>query len=255
MKSLMKIHRSLGLSMCVLLLMTNLAYSQSETENKKSVEIQKRKDSIVKPKGHVLTYYGLRKLEHDPQVSEEEKLREWEEFIVRARSNITYAKKAVERWKKAARQRVLENVRNDDQDKSLAPATKITRWKRIIKLYPRSQEARLAKKRVTYWQNAETKLLVESANRVEKQSASKVERIQAWLKVTKWTKSGPEQRAAQKRIKVLQQQLFQEAKDLDRIRRVDAATKLAGWRDVLAGAPTSSQKKLALKRISNLEKK
>ena len=123
-----------------------------------------------------------------------------------------------------------------------------------MKLYPSSQEARLAKKRVNYWQNAETKLLVESANRVEKQSASKVERIQAWLKVTKWTKAGPEYRAAQKRIKALQQQLFQEAKDLDRIRRVDAATKLAGWRDVLAGAPTSSQKKLALKRISKLEK-
>lgn len=255
MKSFMKIHPSIGLSLCVLMLFISNAHSQSEGEKTKPSETSKKPESVVKPKGHVLTYYGLRKLEHDPQVSEEEKLREWEEFIVRARSNIAYAKKAVGRWKKAARQRVLENVRNDDQDKSLTPATKIKRWKRIIKLYPSSQEARLAKKRVTYWQSAETKLLVESANRVEKQSASKVERIQAWLKVTKWAKSGPEQRAAQKRIKVLQQQLFQEAKDLDRIRRVDAATKLAGWRDVLAGAPTSAQKKLALKRIAKLEKK
>jgi hypothetical protein len=209
---------------------------------------------IVRPEGHVLTYYGLRKLEHDPEVSEEEKLKEWEAYLVRARANILYAKKAIDRWKTAARQRVLENVRRDDRDEALQPGEKITRWKRIIKLYPKSRESRLAQKRISFWKSAETKLLVEAAENVERKRGNKVERIQAWKKVVEWTKAGPEGKAARKRIKALQDQLYSEAQSLDRITRVDAKTKLASWQDVLAGAPTSAQRRKAKKRIAVLKK-
>ena len=233
-----------------ILLCSPVAFADTPTENKSSAD-----KAPSRPAGHVLTYYGLRKLEHDFKVSEEEKLKEWEEYIVRTRTNLKYAKKAVNRWKKAARQRVLENVRKDDSDSKLAPGDKMKRWARIIKLYPKSKEAQLARKRIAFWRIAETKLLVEAADNVEKQSGTKVERIQAWHKVVKWTKNGPEAKAAQKRIKALQQQLYQEAQSLDRITRVDAKTKLASWKDVLAGAPTSAQKRIALKRVGELEKK
>ena len=233
-----------------MLLFSPVALSATPSDKKPSVE-----KSTARPAGHVLTYYGLRKLEHDVKVSEDEKLKEWEEYIVRTRDNLAYAKKAVNRWKKAARQRVLENVRKDDSDSKLRPGDKMKRWARIIKLYPRSKEARLAKKRIAFWRMAETNLLVEAADTVEKKNGSKVERIVAWQKVVKWTKSGPEVKAAQRRIKALQQQLYQEAQSLDRITRVDAKTKLASWKDVLAGAPSSAQKRVALKRVKELEKK
>jgi len=211
--------------------------------------------ATARPEGHVLTYYGLRKLEHDPNVSEEDKLKEWEAYVVRARANIAYAAKAIDRWKTAARQRLLENVRRDDNDAELRPGEKMDRWKRILKLYPKSREARLAKKRIAFWRNAETKLLVEAAENVERQRGSKVARILAWRKVIDWTKQGPEQKAAQKRINALQQQLYSEAQSLDRINRIDAKTKLASWKDVLAGAPTSAQRRKAQKRIKALEQK
>lgn len=211
--------------------------------------------SIKRPDGHILTFYGLRKLEHDTAVSEEEKLREWEAYIERAKQNIEYAKTAVERWKKAARARVIEGVQKDDHDPKLRPSEKMERWKRIVSLYPRSKEASLAQKRIAFWRSIETKLLVEAAEEVERERGSKVERIRAWSKVSDWVGRGPEQRAAIKRITALQSQLFAEAKSIDKIARVDSATKLASWRDVLAGAPTPPQQRLAEERVKELSMK
>ena len=204
------------------------------------------------PEGHVLTFYGLRKLEHDEDVSDEEKLKEWEAYIERTRQNLDYAKKAVQRWKNAAKMRVIDSVQKDDRDPTMRPRDKMKKWERIVSLYPKSGEARLAKKRIAFWRTIETKLLVEAAEEVERDNASKVERIRAWRSVTEWVSRGSEARAAERRIAALQKQLFQEAQSLDRIARVDAATKLASWRDVLAGAPTGSQRKTAEKRIREL---
>ncbi len=227
------------------------ADTPGEKETPKPQEVSK--NTSARPAGHVLTYYGLRKLEHDANVSEVEKLKEWEDYIVRTRKYLDYAKKAVNRWKTAARQRVLENVRKNDSDPKLRPGEKMARWQRILNLYPKSKEARLAKKRISFWRIAETKILVEAANDVEKRGDSKVDRIGAWQKVVRWTKEGPEAKAARKRIQTLQKQLYQEAQSLDRIARVDAKTKLASWKDVLAGEPSKAQRRIAKKRIKELE--
>ena len=209
---------------------------------------------MAKPaQGTVYTYYGLRKLELDPSVSDEEKLTEWEAFITRANDQIAYAKAAVERWKNAARLRVIESVQNDDRDPKLTPRDKKQRWERLVKLYPRSREARTAKRRIAHWRAAETKRLVEAAEEVERSGAPKVERVKAWQAVADWVAAGPEARAARKRIKALQDQLFAEAKSLDRIGRVDGATKLAVWKDVLAASPTAAQRRTAERRVRELE--
>lgn len=204
------------------------------------------------PDGQVLTYYGLRKLEHDESVSDEDKLREWQDFIRRAKEHIAYAETAVERWKNAAQLRVIESVQKDDHDPKLRPSDKMERWQRILDLYPKSKEARLAQQRMAFWRGVETKLRVEAAEEVERERKSKVERIRAWALVAEWVQKGSEAKAAEKRIEALRDQLFAEAKSLDRIARVDDATKLATWRDVLAGQPTKEQRELAARRIVEL---
>jgi len=204
-------------------------------------------------KGTGYTYYGLRKLELDSNVSDEEKLKEWQAFLKRTDEQVAYAKKAVERWKNAARLRVIEAVQNADKDPNLGPRDKMERWDRLAELYPKTSEASLAKKRSAYWRTAETKRLVEAADKVERSGAPKFERVRAWVAVLDWVDKGPEAKAAQKRIDALQEQLFSEAQSLDKIARVDAATKLAVWKDVLKGSPSAAQKKLAEQRIAELE--
>jgi hypothetical protein len=203
--------------------------------------------------GTVLTYYGLRKLELDAAVSDEEKLKEWQAFIERATDQIAYAKKAVERWKDAARIRVIEQVQNADRNPEIAAKEKIEGWSRLLELYPRSAEAKIAKKRIAHWRATETQRLVEAAEEVEKSRATKVDRVRAWQSVADWVQAGPEQRAAVKRIQALQTQLYAEAESLDRIPRVDAQTKIAVWRDVLAAAPSKEQRAMAERRIAELE--
>ena len=212
----------------------------------------KKKPASKKP-GTVLTFYGLRKLEQDPKVSDEEKMREWQAFIERASDQIQYAKKAVVQWKDAAKTRVMESAAKDDQNPDLLPRQKANKWKEVLSLYPRTKEARQAQKRVAFWSAAETKRLAEAAEAVEKSRKPKVERIKAWKKVLEWVSRGPEARAAEKRIRDLQDQMFAEARSVDRIERVDNRTKLEAWRDVLQGRPTPAQKKLAKKRVAELE--
>lgn len=213
----------------------------------------KKDGSGIKKPGTVLTFYGLRKLEQDPDVSDEEKMREWKAFIERATEQIGYAKKAVDRWKNAAKIRVVEAASKADQDPDVLPRTKVDKWKEVVTLYPKSREARQARKRAAFWMAAETKRLAEAAESVEKARKPKVERIKAWMKVLSWTERGPEARAAEKRIKDLQDQLFSEAISVDKIARVDKRTKLEAWRDVLGGRPTPGQRKVAKKRVEELE--
>lgn len=207
----------------------------------------------VKKSGTVLTFYGLRKLEEDPAVSDEEKLKEWQAFIERAAEQIQYAKKAVDRWKDAARLRLVETARNADRDPKVEPKEKIKKWNEVARLYPHDPEVRGAKKRIAYWTQEETKRIVEAAEEVERARKPKVDRIRAWLQVLDWVSEGPEARAANKRIDSLQQQLFNEAQSVDAIARVDDKTKLAAWQDVLAGRPTAVQERLGTRRVSELE--
>lgn len=211
--------------------------------------------SVPKPtEGTVYTYYGLRKLELDSSVSDEDKLKEWEAFIERTKEQVGYANKAIARWKNAARLRVIESVQSADTDPNLTPREKMDRWQRLQKLYPRSREAVVARKRIAHWKSAETKRLVEAAEEVERANGPKSDRVQAWKAVADWVKKGAEAKAARRRIGALQKQLFVEAQSLDTIGRVDSATKLAVWQDVLAGLPTAKQRKVAERRIKALRK-
>lgn len=216
-------------------------------------EGEKKNGADTKKTGSVLTFYGLRKLEEDPQVSDEEKLGEWQAFIERANEQIGYAKKAVDRWKNAARLRLIEVARNTDRDPSAKVEDKLDRWKEVVRLYPKDPEARNAQKRVAHWTAEETKRRVAAAEEVERARRPKVERIQAWMQVLGWVEKGAEAKAANKRIDTLQAQLFSEAQSVDGIARVDDRTKLAAWRDVLAGRPTREQEKVAEQRAAELE--
>jgi hypothetical protein len=207
----------------------------------------------AKQSGSVLTFYGLRKLEEDPQISDEEKLKEWQAFIGRASEQIQYARKAVDRWKNAARLRLVESARNADRDPKVDFKEKINRWKEVSRLYPKDPEARNAQKRIAHWTQEQTKKLVAAAEEVERARKSKVERIHAWMEVLTWVDQGSEAKAANKRIDGLQDQLFSEAKSVDAIARVDDRTKHAAWKDVLAGRPTKDQQKIAERRIAELE--
>jgi hypothetical protein len=203
--------------------------------------------------GTVLTFYGLLKLEQDPEVSDETKLAEWQAFIKRAQEQTAYANKAVDRWKNAAKVRLVEAAAKADEDPNLSARDKLGQWEEVAKLYPKSEEGRRATKRVAYWRRAETRRLVDAAEAVEKGRRPKVERIQAWGAVLEWEGKGSEAKAAERRVKELQDQLFTEAQSVDRIARVDKRTKLEAWRDVLGGRPTDKQRSQAEARVAELE--
>ena len=187
--------------------------------------------------GTVLTFYGLRKLEQDPAVDDAKKVDEWRAFIERSRKQVAYAQKAVARWTDAARVRALKSAVESDQDAKLSPVEKLQLWEAYLEKYPKGPETKRAKKRVAHWKRRETKRLVEAAEAIERARKPKVERINSWRAVLSWVKKGFEAKAADRRISSLQQQLFQEAKSVDKIARVDAATKLEAWKDVLRGRP------------------
>ena len=205
------------------------------------------------PPEYVLTFYGLLKVERDPSVSDAEKLKQWQEFISRARDQIGYAKKAVQRWKNAAKTRLIESAAHADLDPQIPAEEKVKRWREVAGLYPRTREGRRAKKRVVHWQRVETKRRAEAAEAVERARRPKVERIHAWSEVLEWSARGPEARAADRRVHELARQLYSEAVSVDRITRVDAQTKLAAWRDVLAGRPTPKERQVAERRVTELE--
>lgn len=211
-------------------------------------------DEAPDPKAKtVLTFYGLLKLEQDPDVSDATKLQEWQAFIQRASEQTVYAKKALERWKNAAKVRLVEGARATDADAQVSALDKVTKWEEVANLYPRSNEGRQAKRRAAHWRRMETKRRVDAAEAIEQSRRPKVERILAWAEVVAWTREGSEARAATRRLNDLQAQLFSEAQSVDRIARVDLRTKLAAWRDVLAAKPNAKQKAQAEARVADLE--
>jgi len=212
-------------------------------------------DATRPPSGEVLTYYGIRKLEFDANVSDEEKAREWEAFLKRNTEQVAYAKAAITRWRDAGRVRAVESAEQLDQMAEAPAADKIEAWKKVQKQFPKSNDARTAEKRITFWRTTESKRLAQIAAEVEKSRATKVERINAWRTVLDFAVAGAEKNNAQKRIALLEAQLFKEAEDLDRIPRVDVETKLSAWRDVLAGMPNELQKRTAEQRIAFLQSK
>jgi hypothetical protein len=174
-------------------------------------------------------------------------------FIQRAKKQIAYAEKAVARWRDAAKLRLVEAARLTEDDVAFTPRQRMQKWQAVVDAYPKSDEARRARARVAHWEREETARLVREAERVEREGRSKVERIAAWGKVRRWRPKSRAGRAAGRRIAALQKQLFLEANSVDEIERLDAATKLAAWRDVLRGAPTPAQKKKAEARVDALE--
>ncbi len=209
-------------------------------------------DGARPPTGEVLTYYGLRKLELDASVPDEEKAREWEAFLKRTAEQTAYAKQAIARWRDAGRIRAVEAAQQLD-GLDAGAADKIEAWRKVVTWFPKTPDARAAEKRILFWRTSEAKRLSAIAGEVEKSRATKVERINAWRTVLDFAPPGPERKAADKRIAALQTQLFKEAEDLDRIPRVEVETKLSAWRDVLAGLPTPAQKKTAEQRIGALQ--
>ncbi|MCB9653787.1 MAG: hypothetical protein H6729_06620 [Deltaproteobacteria bacterium] len=200
----------------------------------------------------VLTFWGVRQLEQDESVPDERKLEEWQAFVERAAEQIRYAKKAIDFWKNASRQRVFEMAGRIEGERDRTPEEKIAAWIDARKLYPKGRERTIAERRIVFWTGEETKRRVAEAEKIEKERRPKAERIAAWGGVVNWAKKGPELKAALKRIRQLQQQLYQEAVSADRIRRLAPETKLGLWREVLRGRPTASQRRLAERRIRAL---
>lgn len=230
------------------------ASADPDAEDKKAAgEAAEPGSASKKPPGTVLTFYGLLKLERNPAISDQEKLQEWKDFIVRAREQIGYAEKAVVRWKNEAKVRLVEAAAAADVDGQLTPEEKVKRWQEVSELYPRTREGRRAKKRAVHWQQIETKRRAQAAEAVERERRPKLERIRAWSEVLAWTNRGPEARAAERRVSELARQLYAEAMSVDRIARVDVETKLAAWRDVLAGRPSSKERRVAERKVAKLE--
>ncbi|MFO0722507.1 MAG: hypothetical protein U1E65_01910 [Myxococcota bacterium] len=214
--------------------------------------VEADKGEIPRDPGTVLTYYGLRKLELDAAVSDAEKVQQWQAFIERATEQIAYAKTAVVRWKDAARMRILESAEAAEKQPEVPANEKIAAWAKVQELFAKTPDGKNAEKHIAQIRAAELKRLGVSADEVERSRAQKVDRVRAWRAVVEWSPKSPEAKAAEKRMTALMTQLFQEAQDLDRIRRVDVETRLTAWRDVLDGAPTKEQKKTAEKRILEL---
>lgn len=202
----------------------------------------------------VPTFYGLRRLEADAQVSDAEKVRAWSEFVERAQKQIEYAEKAKRRWKDAAKYRLVESARLAERDPALGLRQRVAQWQAVLDAYPDSREARTAKTRIGHWRAEELARLVREADKVETEGALKVERIRAWLSVLAWSPESKAGKAARKRIDALQTQLFREAETIDGMKRLDDALRIEAWQDVLRGDPSSAQRTKAEARLEDLKK-
>lgn len=210
---------------------------------------------VTKPAGTVLTFYGLRRLEQDPTVSDAEKVREWRAFIERSEKQVEYARKAVGRWQEAAKLRLVASAQDAEGDESLGIRQRMAQWEAVIKAYPRSKEAAHARRRMDGLREAETARLIREAEAVEESGRPKVDRIRAWLNVIDWAPKSRAGKAADRRVDALQRQLFSEAESVDRIDRIDLSTKLEAWKDVLRGRPNPAQRGKAERRVKALEAK
>lgn len=200
----------------------------------------------------VLSFFGLLQMEKDPEVSDEEKVRRWREFVERTREQLRYAEAAVERWTHAERYRLLERAVKLDGEPGSAQDKSVL-WAQVARAFEGQEEAERAKQRALHWKNVETKARVDAATRVEREGRPKLDRIVAWKQVVDWSPQSKAGKAARSRIDALQKQLVIEAQRLDEVSRIDAATRLRAWQDVLAGAPTPEQAKLATQRVQALK--
>lgn len=204
------------------------------------------------PPGEILTFWGVRQLEQDESISDERKVEEWQAFVDRTAEQVRYAKKAIDFWKNASRQRLFDLAGRIEGQRDRTPEEKIAAWVEVRKAYPKGRERTIAERRIVFWTEEETKRRVGEAEKTEKARRPKAERIAAWGGVVSWAKKGPELKAALKRIQQLQDQLYREAVSADRIRRLAPETKLGLWREVLRGRPTAAQRRLAERRIRAL---
>ena len=218
-----------------------------------SEEAGKEPSAEARPAGTVLTFYGLRKLEQDPNVSDAEKVREWRAFIQRSAQQVEYARKAVDRWKNAEKLRLVESAKLADADDEFSLRQRIAQWTEVVRTFPKAPEAARARKRITDLRDLESARLVQEAEEVEASGATKVDRIRAWLSVIAWAPKSRPARAAERRVEALQKQLYSEAESVDRIERLDDQTKLEAWQDVLRGHPTPRQRRKAEQRVQALE--
>ncbi len=204
------------------------------------------------PEGSVLTFYGLRQLEQDPSVPDDVKVKEWTAFLARTAEQVAYAEKAVLQWRDAKKLRLVETARLTEKDAAHGFRQRIAQWQAVVEAYPRSEEAGLARERILHWENEELGRLIGAAEEVEKRGDTKVQRIQGWREVLAFSPKSAPGKAAARRIAALQRQLVLEAEELDRIARVDAATKVEAWQDVLRGDPSPAHRRRAESRIAEL---
>jgi hypothetical protein len=127
--------------------------------------------------------------------------------------------------------RILETAEAAEKQPEVPATEKLAAWAKVLELYAKTPDAKVAEKHMQQIRGAELKRLGAMAEEVEKSRAQKVDRVRAWRALIEWSPKSPEAKAAERRMTALQTQLFQEAQDLDRIRRVDAETKLTAWRD------------------------
>lgn len=202
--------------------------------------------------GSTYTFYGLLELEKDPGVADAEKIRQWQAFIERSRAQVAYADKAVLRWERAARDRLLKRALETENDASTSAQARHQAWRLAAQALGDDAEGRKAAKRAEFWFAEELRARIARAKEVEEAGRPKVERIRAWKTVGAWAPKAGATMAAQRRIAALQEQLYRESMSLDALRGVDDATKVQAWRDVLAGEPTEAQARRARRRLTEL---
>lgn len=199
----------------------------------------------------VPSFKGLLEMEAREGVSDAAKKAAWEAFVSRTRAQLEYAQKAITRWENAERARILERaIELDDAQASFAD--KEAAWNEVARTRIDAAEADKARDRARHWHRRESMARIETAKGVENEGASKVDRIRAWTSVIDWADDEAIVQAASKRRRALAARLFEEARALDRLARVDAATKLEAWQAVLDGAPTESEASRARARVAGL---
>lgn len=203
------------------------------------------------PPKMVLTFSGVRALEDDQSVPDEEKVKAWEAFIARTDLQLEYARKAARYWKEAKVLRLEATARALEDDQEYPFEQRVEQWKAVLAASSGERAAR-AQKRVAHWSAKELQRRIDAAEAVEKEGALKVARISAWRLVVQWSPKSTAGRAAAARIAALQAQLLREAEAAEQIERLDTASKIELWKDVLRGEPSDEQRRKAEQRIQAL---
>lgn len=201
----------------------------------------------------VPTFHGLRQLEQDPKVSDADKAEAWEAFVRRAEKEVAYARAAAAQWRAAGRLRLVAAARAMEEDPAYGAQQRAEMWTRVLEQFPEGPEAGVARDRVKHWRTAELDERVRAAEALESGQRPKVERVLGWAAVLDWAPEAKAGRQAKARMAALRGQLLTEARTADGIERLDAATKLELWKDVLRARPTDAEAAEAKRRIQALQ--